>query len=640
LSLQNLSVSRKLAAAFGVATVAMLVMCGVVFSLQQVSAQATKTDAAYKNVVDDVDKMIAAVFDQNASMRGLIIYKKPKYAQKYADAGLLLARDLQDARTEAGEAPDLKADLADIERAARKWQVQIGDQAVKLGGDPATIAQATEIASSDAASLLLTGFRNQANKASTDLNRRSEQAQTRQEGADAGVRNTILIGAACVLAIMVLAGVWLTRMIAKPVIDMTAVMKRLAEGDFAAIVPLVGRTDELGRMGEAVQIFKDAGIEKLKLEGLTVEQRRQTELDRQRNEAERAEAAAQQAVVVESIATGLNRLSSGDLVFRLETAFAPDYEKLRTDFNEAVETLQETMKGVVGGASNIQSGAGEISSASDDLSRRTEQQAASLEETAAALDEITATVRKTAEGATHAQAVVAATRKNAETSGQVVRDAVAAMSEISNSSTQVSQIIGVIDEIAFQTNLLALNAGVEAARAGDAGRGFAVVASEVRALAQRSAQAAKEIKTLISASTQQVGAGVSLVNATGKALAEIEAEVAEISTVVAEIAASAQEQATALHEVNTAVNQMDQVTQQNAAMVEQATAASHSLTQEAENLSQMIGKFEVGLGAAGSSRSPARPRTAPRQTVTAMKTAGSGGAARKPAPSQDTWEEF
>ncbi|MHB8285119.1 MAG: methyl-accepting chemotaxis protein [Caulobacteraceae bacterium] len=617
----------------------MIIMCGVIFTLQQVSTRASKTNADNIAVVDNVDKVIAELFDQNASMRGLIIYKAPKYAQKYVDAGRLLTADLNNARSLAGGDPQLKADLDELEGGVRKWQTEIGDHVIALAGAPATMAEATQIAASERASFLLSGFRTRAGQVSKRLAMKSDEAQVRQDGADTGVRNTIMFGSAVVVAVMVLAGVWLTRMIAMPVLQMTATMKRLAEGDFSAEVPLVGRTDELGRMGEAVQVFKDAGIEKLKLEGMTVEQRRQTEAERQRNEADRAKAAAHQAEVVESLATGLDRLSSGDLVFRLNTAFTPEYEKLRTDFNGAMEKLQDTLQVVSGSASAIHSGTGEISAASDDLSRRTEQQAASLEQTAAALDEITATVRKTAEGATHAQDVVALTRKNAEHSGQVVRDAVAAMNEISSSSSQVSQIIGVIDEIAFQTNLLALNAGVEAARAGDAGRGFAVVASEVRALAQRSAQAAKEIKTLISASTQQVGQGVDLVNATGKALAEMENQVTEINLVVAEIAASAREQATALHEVNTAVNQMDQVTQQNAAMVEQSTAASHSLSQEAENLSQLIGRFQVGRSDAPAQR-PTIKRSAPRQTATAMKTTGAGGAARKPAATQDTWEEF
>jgi methyl-accepting chemotaxis protein len=307
-------------------------------------------------------------------------------------------------------------------------------------------------------------------------------------------------------------------------------------------------------------------------------------------------------------------------------------------------TLQDTMKTVAGNTATIRSGAVEISSASDDLSRRTEQQAASLEETAAALDEITATVKKTADSSKYATTVVSSAKADAEQSGEVVNKAVIAMGGIEKSSQEISQIIGVIDEIAFQTNLLALNAGVEAARAGDAGRGFAVVASEVRALAQRSATAAKEIKTLISTSGQQVKAGVDLVGETGKALGRIVIQVNEINGIVADIAASAQEQATALHEVNSAVNQMDQVTQQNAAMVEEATAASQSLSQETDELARLVGKFQVGEAAAAHRSAPARKPARPQATVQAMKTSGAGGAARKPSPAlaanAETWEEF
>ncbi len=278
------------------------------------------------------------------------------------------------------------------------------------------------------------------------------------------------------------------------------------------------------------------------------------ELQRHAAEAERAARAEEQARVVQGLAEGLGSLAGGNLVARIATPFPGEYEKLRTDFNDAMTTMQEAMKTIVVNAGGIRTGAGEIGQASDDLSRRTEQQAASLEETAAALDQITATVRKTAEGSKQANQVVATTRTDAEASGKVVQDTVAAMAEIEKSSKQISQIIGVIDEIAFQTNLLALNAGVEAARAGDAGRGFAVVASEVRSLAQRSSEAAKEIKGLISASSQHVETGVELVGDAGKALQGIVVKVNEISGLVSEIAASAQEQATALAEVNTAIN--------------------------------------------------------------------------------------
>ena len=258
----------------------------------------------------------------------------------------------------------------------------------------------------------------------------------------------------------------------------------------------------------------------------------------------------------------------------------------------------------------MRSGSDEIADASDSLARRTEQQAASLEETAAALEEITATVRRTAEGASHARSVVAGAKTDAETGGEVVGRAIVAMNAIATSSRAITQIIGVIDEIAFQTNLLALNAGVEAARAGDAGRGFAVVAQEVRALAQRSAEAAKEIKGLISASTRQVGEGVDLVGQTGEALGRIVGQVAEINTVVTDIAASAQEQASGLQQINVAIAQMDQVTQQNAAMVEESTAASHALAREAGDLDRLMGRFQVGLDVTAappmSARKPSR----------------------------------
>ena len=336
---------------------------------------------------------------------------------------------------------------------------------------------------------------------------------------------------------------------------------------------------------------------------------------------------------VELLGKGLAELAANNLAYRMEEPLDPAYEKLRTDYNVAIAQLRDLVSGIAANTSGIRSGTDEISRAADDLSRRTEQQAASLEQTAAALDEITATVRKTAEGAKLARDVAGRTKSDAEQSGEVVRQAVVAMGGIEQSSRQIGQIIGVVDEIAFQTNLLALNAGVEAARAGDAGRGFAVVASEVRALAQRSAAAAKEIKGLISASAQQVGSGVKLVGETGEALSRIVAQVTEVSGVVGEIASSAQEQAAGLAEVNTAVNQMDQVTQQNAAMVEQSTAASHALAQETEQLARLTGRFHLGErdGATlGSNveklRRPAAGRPVARpKTATALKVVSEGG---------------
>jgi methyl-accepting chemotaxis protein len=433
----------------------------------------------------------------------------------------------------------------------------------------------------------------------------------------------------------------------RSILSIAAATEQLAAGSTDLDLDRLQRKDELGAIVRSLMVFRD---DQARLSSLQEDQKKTAALAEQERaaaEAERTAAAQQQAFVVGSVAKGLARLSDGDLVYRLDTPFAGEYEALRGDFNGAMARLQETMTVIAANTDGIRGGGEEISRAADDLSNRTEQQAARLEETAAALDEITATVKKTAEGAKEANRVVATAKGDAEHSGQVVSKAVEAMSAIEASSNQISQIIGVIDEIAFQTNLLALNAGVEAARAGDAGRGFAVVASEVRALAQRSAAAAKEIKALISASSQQVGAGVELVGETGKSLQRIVMQVNQISAVVVEIAASAQEQAAGLAEVNTAVNQMDQMTQQNAAMVQQSTAASHAMAEEADDLARLVGQFKLGDADRTATRAPApKQYSPPQETRPALKTVGRGGAALKPqryvalAGKVDSWDAF
>ncbi|MNQ70017.1 Methyl-accepting chemotaxis protein I [compost metagenome] len=337
----------------------------------------------------------------------------------------------------------------------------------------------------------------------------------------------------------------------------------------------------------------------------------EAEQEAARREAERLSAEAAQTALVEVLADSLSKLSAGDLTTRIVQDMDGAHGRVKDDFNSAVESLRQTLGQVLHSVAGLRGGSDEISSASDDLSRRTEQQAASLEETAAALDEITATVKRSAEGARQAAAVAGEARGQADRSGEVVREAVAAMDGIRQSSNQISDIIGVIDEIAFQTNLLALNAGVEAARAGESGRGFAVVASEVRALAQRSAEAAKQIKTLISASAAEVAQGVKLVGEAGASLDAIAGKVGEMDALVAEIAASAQEQSSGLSQVNAAVNQMDQVTQQNAAMVEQTTAAAANLKTEAEGLAGLVGRFQTGQGAPVGVVRPMTARSGP-----------------------------
>ncbi|MFS8055963.1 PAS domain-containing methyl-accepting chemotaxis protein [Rhizobium sp. BR 317] len=346
---------------------------------------------------------------------------------------------------------------------------------------------------------------------------------------------------------------------------------------------------------------------------------------------------------VDELAGALMQLSNGDLTQSLNAPFIPTLEKLRTDFNGTVEKLRTAMQTVAENARAIAAGSQQIRSASDELSKRTEQQAASVEETAAALEEITTTVADSSRRAEEAGQLVRKTRENAEHSGSVVRSAIDAMGKIESSSSEISNIIGVIDEIAFQTNLLALNAGVEAARAGDAGKGFAVVAQEVRELAQRSAKAAKEIKDLITDSNAHVKDGVALVGQTGTALTTIVSQVQEVNGNVGAIVEASREQATGIKEINQAVNIMDQGTQQNAAMVEESTAAAHSLAKEADALFQLLAQFNIGGSPASRQTRPAaatatsKPVASPARAMATKVAAAFHGNA---AVASDGWESF
>ncbi|WP_027486759.1 methyl-accepting chemotaxis protein [Allorhizobium undicola] len=418
-----------------------------------------------------------------------------------------------------------------------------------------------------------------------------------------------------------------------PLRRLAGTMETLASGNLSATIEGIDRRDEVGGMARAVQIFKDNGLRAREAE-------REAESNRNLNEAERARTAEQErqrasamAQATEGLASGLKRLSQGDLTVRLSQPFSQEFESLRADFNATAEQLSETLTSVASATGSIEGGSREISQSANDLSKRTEQQAAALEETAAALDEITANVSNSSKRTEEARSVAAEANASARQSGAVVANAVDAMQRIEQSSSQISNIIGVIDEIAFQTNLLALNAGVEAARAGEAGKGFAVVAQEVRELAQRSAQAAKEIKELIRNSANEVENGVKLVTATGEALKVIESHVVNINSQLDAIATSAREQATGLAEVNTAVNQMDQTTQQNAAMVEEATAASSSLASEATRLRELVGQFKLDGRLPAAAKAPsatAKPATPPPAAPAAARTGKSAG--RKPAP--------
>ncbi len=406
------------------------------------------------------------------------------------------------------------------------------------------------------------------------------------------------VASSAVLAIAVMLGMfafWIvvTR-VTRPIHALTVVMSRLSTGDLDLAVPSVEGQDEVGQMARAVEIFREAGLANRRLEAEAEEGRRLTEEERRQREAQKATEAEKLAHAMNTLATALGHLADGDVGHRIETPLADTLDKLRIDFNQSAERLEEALRAVGGNAAAIRSGAEQIRVATSDLAKRTEMQAASVEETAAAIEEITTAVKDASRRANEAGELVERTRKQAERSGAVVEQTVEAMSAIENSSDAIGKIIGVIDEIAFQTNLLALNAGVEAARAGDAGKGFAVVAQEVRELAQRSAEAAREIKVLITSSANQVKAGVGLVGETGGTLRSIIAEVQEISRHVSAIVEAAREQSIGLQEISTAVNQMDQGAQQNAAMVEESSAACHGLAGETAALNELVSKFRFG----------------------------------------------
>ena len=383
------------------------------------------------------------------------------------------------------------------------------------------------------------------------------------------------------------------RWIARPIANITLSMNELAAGNTEHQIPHRDRKDEIGDMAAAVAIFRENAVERERLEQEAEANGRLSEQERLVREEQKAKEAAEVQFAVDDIARGLNHLADGDVTYRLGTPFAGELDKVRLNFNESISKLQTVLRSVGDNARMIDAGASEIRAATEDLSKRTEQQAASVEETAAALEQVTTAVKDSANQASKAGDLVTRTHNGAERSGEIVRKAVQAMQEIEKSSSEIGNIIGVIDDIAFQTNLLALNAGVEAARAGDAGKGFAVVAQEVRELAQRSATAAREIKDLITKSGIQVRDGVALVGETGAALEAIVSEVQEINRNVSAIVSSTREQSTGLSEINAAVNQMDQGTQQNASMVEETTAATYSLVSQAAELTGLLAQFKL-----------------------------------------------
>ncbi len=566
--MKNLSLLNKLLLAFGCCMLIVLGLSGVA-----VSKLSTMNDSVSAFADNRLPKAIAL-----GQLEGkFAAYRTSMYRHIAAGADQMQGADdaVKQARhsTEAAQrrlaqlvtAPEAKAAVARI--------TDILPEITRR--DEAALALSRQGDDVAALSALLS-VRGESNKLAQEVERlRSifERQDAEAKGAAAAnyASSKLMIAAAVLAAFCVILATLfaMVKLVSRPLHDLNAAIGDMAGGRLDIVLDQKDRRDEVGMLARAVTSLRDQLIA-----------------------AERAKQ-QQATLIVESVGTGLSALAQGDLRSRITADLAEPFAKLKEDFNAAMASVSATLSAVNISAGEITNGAGDIRQASDDLSRRTEQQAASLEETAAAMHEITMTVQKTAANAVRANGVVEDARIDAVQSADVVDRAVAAMTGIERSSNEISDIIAVIDGIAFQTNLLALNAGVEAARAGDAGKGFAVVASEVRALAQRSAEAAKDVKNKITASTEQVEVGVTLVGETGAALTRITGRIGEISTLVSEIASAAERQSIGLQQVNIAVSEMDGVTQQNAAMVEEATAAARSLADQTANMARQVGRFRL-----------------------------------------------
>ncbi|WP_293388796.1 methyl-accepting chemotaxis protein [Phenylobacterium sp. RIFCSPHIGHO2_01_FULL_69_31] len=599
----EMNIPKKLSLSFVLICVSAAVMMVVFLATILMIRATTESNNRSQSIHADALALETAILRQNSQLRGYLVTGDKSYLKSYYEGRDEYDEVSQKLKSTLTDPAMLKA--VEASRVATvAWRKDWGDRLIQVvgsGGRDQAQQEVRDAGSKVLVSAAVLPLRDVRNAEAKHI----AQNGSRQQMAIVTAMVALAIGGVALIAIAMTLSRMLSRTIARPITTLTEAMTQLAKGDNDIAVD-ADRADELGDMARAVLVFRDAALAKAEAD------RAKAEADRAKEEADRARigAEAAQRRVVETLDTALAALASGDLTHVITTPFEPEYERLRQSFNSAVEGLEQSISGVAKSAQSVHSGAAEIYSASEDLSRRTEQQAASLEETTAATQQVTVMVSETARRAAEARTAIEVANGNAAEGGAIVTEAISAMDAIQTSSEEISQIINLIDSITFQTNLLALNAGVEAARAGDAGKGFAVVASEVRALAQRSADAARDIKALIHTSSEQVASGVGRVGHTGEMLTLIGAKIGDTNDLINEIAQNTETQAENLKQVSSAVTSMDRMTQQNAAMVNEATAAARSLATQADELATLVARFRLRSAAATADRPEDEP-TAP-----------------------------
>jgi methyl-accepting chemotaxis protein len=698
--MRHLTISLRVTAAFVLILAILIAVAGLAWRNVQFLEQAQRDTAQSFVMLDALAELGQAMSDQETAVRGFALSNDETHLDSVkiardAATGLLerLTR-LTDGDTAQRERLD------QIAGRILEWQRKFIDTVVprlknETQREPAlrTLRSPLSKGQMEEIRIVLDEMRDQERGALDQRNRA-------QDDAFAQLLQISALGLGVLVLVIVVAVAMIRRTVVRPVQGMTATMRGLAGGDLEVAVTGAEYGDEVGEMARALQVFKDGMIARRDAEAEVERQRVESDKRRQMREAQEQAAAAEIADLVGAVAAGdiarrlsvqgkeglylaiaeginklagaveamigelgsvLDAMADGRLDRRITGNYDGAFGQLKTDTNRMAERLSQIVTRLGTAAGQVRSAADEISAGSQDLASRTESQAASIEQTAASMHEVTATVKQNADNAQAANQLAVAARDTAEKGGNVVSEAVAAVTQIEASAQKISDIVGLIDEIAFQTNLLALNASVEAARAGEAGKGFAVVAQEVRALAQRSANASKDIKALIGASNAQVKTGADLVGRTGASLAEIVVAIKKVSDIVAEIAAASREQATGLEQINTAVAGMDEMTQRNAALVEETTAAAQALNHQAIELADAVGFFRTAAVAETASSRPAvetpvaqqpvvpksptksviavvKPVVAPKPVSTSVP-----AAVRKPTPAvaaDDDWQEF